>query len=204
MSEMEFAPNSNKYKQEQKEAAEKRVTKPVVTSGAKLKKKSGVNKFADVFISEDIGSVKSYVAEDIIIPGIKKVLFEIITTTFETLFWGKGGGSSSRASVDRFSYSSCYKDSRGSRPSESKNRFEYDDIKFSSRSDAARVREEMVNVIDRYGFVTVLDYYDMAEITAPHTANKYGWMSKQSIIHADIIGVRDGYIIKLPKAMPID
>lgn len=205
MSGMEFAPNSNKYKQEQKEAAEKRVQKPVVQGGAKTKKKSDISKIGDVFISEDIKNVKSYVLMDVLVPAIKKAISDIVTNGIDMILYGETGRSTKRTSTDRFSYSSCYSgDSRSSRPAESRNRFEYDDIVFISRSDAARVQEELANVIDRYGFVTVLDYYDMAEITAPHTANKYGWMSKQSIIHADIIRARDGYIIKLPKAMPID
>lgn len=204
MSGMEFAPNSNKYKQEQKEAAERRVEKPVV-GGAKTKKKSEIAKIGDVFISEDIKNVKSYVLMDVLVPAIKKAISDIVTNGIDMILYGETGRSSKRSSTDRFSYNSCYSEPRSSRSSESsKGRFEYDDIIFASRSDAARVQEELANVIERYGFVTVLDYYDMAEITAPHTANKYGWMSKQSIIHADIIRARDGYIIKLPKAMPID
>lgn len=204
MSGMEFAPNSNKYKQEQKEAAERRVEKPVV-GGAKTKKKSDIAKIGDVFISEDIKNVKSYVLMDVLVPAIKKAISDIVTNGIDMILYGETGRSSKRSTTDRFSYSSCYSDPRSSRASESnRGRFEYDDIVFVSRADAVRVQEELANVIDRYGFVTVLDYYDMAEITAPHTANKYGWMSKQSIIHADIIRARDGYIIKLPKAMPID
>jgi hypothetical protein len=205
MAEMELLPNSHKYKQEQKEASEKRVKAPVVTNGAKTKKKSEISKLGDVFISEDIKNVKSYVLMDVLVPAIKKAISDIVTNGIDMILYGETGRSSKRASTDRFSYSSCYSGSRNDRPSESnRGRFEYDDIIFTSRADAARVQEELANVIDRYGFVTVLDYYDMAEITAPHTANKYGWMSRQSIIHADIIRARDGYIIRLPKAMPID
>ena len=204
MSGMEFAPNSNKYKQEQKEAAERRVEKPVV-GGAKTKKKSDIAKIGDVFISEDIKNVKSYVLMDVLVPAIKKAISDIVTNGIDMILYGETGRSSKRSTTDRFSYSSCYSEPRSNRGSESnRGRFEYDDIIFVTRTDAARVQEELANVIDRYGFVTVLDYYDMAEITAPHTANKYGWISKQSIIHADIIRARDGYIIKLPKAMPID
>lgn len=203
MAEMELLPNSHKYKQEQKEVAEKRVQKPLV-GGAKTKKKSEISKIGDVFISEDIKNVKSYVLMDVLVPAIKKAISDIVTNGIDMILYGETGRSNKRASTDRFSYSSCYAGSRNDRPSESRNRFEYDDIVFASRPDAARVQEELANVIERYGFVTVLDYYDMAEITAPHTANKYGWMSRQSIIHADIIRVRDGYVIKLPKAMPID
>lgn len=204
MAEMELLPNSHKYKQEQKELAEKKRVAPVVKGGAKIKKKSEISKLSDVFISEDVGKVKSYVWMDVVVPAAKKLITDIVVGGLDMIFYGETGRSTKRATTDRFSYSSCYNESRSNRPSESRNRFEYDDIVFPSRSDAARVQEELANVIDRYGFVTVLDLYDMAELTAPHTANKYGWMSKQSIIHADIIRGREGYIIKLPKAMPID
>ena len=61
----------------------------------------------------------------------------------------------------------------------------------------------MDDMIDRYGWATVLDLYESADLggSAPYTANKYGWTSLRS---ADIIKVRDGYVIKLPKAMPLD
>lgn len=205
MAEMELLPNSHKYKQEQREAAEKRVKAPVVTNSAKTKKKSEIAKIGDVFISEDIKNVKSYVLMDVLVPAIKKAISDIVTNGIDMILYGETGRSTKRATTDRFSYSSCYSDSKRDRPSKSSRaRFDYDDIIFASRADAARVQEEMVNVIERYGYVTVLDYYDMAEITAPHTSSKYGWMSKQSIIHADIIRARDGYVIKLPKALPLD
>ena len=59
----------------------------------------------------------------------------------------------------------------------------------------------MQDVIDSYGVVTVADMYDMAQLTQPYTSNKYGWMN---IRNAEVKRVSDGYIIKLPKAMPID
>ena len=55
--------------------------------------------------------------------------------------------------------------------------------------------------LDQYGVVKVADMYDAAGLTAPFTANKYGWTSLRN---AETVRVRDGYIIKLPKAMPLD
>jgi hypothetical protein len=43
--------------------------------------------------------------------------------------------------------------------------------------------------------------YDMADLTAPFTGNKYGWTD---IRGASVERVYDGYIIKLPRAMPIE
>jgi hypothetical protein len=67
---------------------------------------------------------------------------------------------------------------------------------------AESVREEMCNVIEEYGFVTVADMYDMAGLDQPYTSNKFGWTSIRS---AESIRLRDGgYILKLPRPMPID
>ena len=64
------------------------------------------------------------------------------------------------------------------------------------------VREQMLDIIERYGFVTVADVYDMADLTAPYTSNKYGWTN---IRNAETMRLRDGgFVLKLPKAMPID
>ena len=59
----------------------------------------------------------------------------------------------------------------------------------------------MIAAIGKYGFVTVSDMYDMADLPAPYTSQKYGWLN---VNNADIIRVRDGYILKLPRAVPID
>ena len=59
----EYKPNSHKSKEEQRESdalPEKKVGK-VITGSAKSKKKGEMQKFADVFISEDVGNVKSYI-----------------------------------------------------------------------------------------------------------------------------------------------
>ena len=51
-----------------------------------------------------------------------------------------------------------------------------------------------------YGVVSVADMYDLCGMTCNYTDNKYGW---KSLARADISRVRDGYMIKLPKAEPI-
>lgn len=49
--------------------------------------------------------------------------------------------------------------------------------------------------------VTVADMYDLAGLTAPFTAQRYGWFNIRT---AEVIRGRDGYYLKMPKAMPID
>ena len=74
---------------------------------------------------------------------------------------------------------------------------------FSNRGDAELVKQQMKDVIARYGVVTIADMYEMADpnLTAPYTSHKYGWMD---VSGAEAMRVRDGYILKLPRAVPID
>lgn len=203
---MEVKPNSHKYKEEQKANAteEKRVEK-VVGGAARTKKKSEISKLTDVFIAEDAANVKSYILSDVLVPALKKLISDIVKDGIEmVLYGGVGGGSrrdSGRSSVSYRKYYDERRDDRGSRETRARSRFDYDDIVFETRGDAEAVREQMECVIDRYGFVTVADMYDLADLTQPYTSNKYGWYNLHS---ADVVRVRDGYILKLPKAEPID
>ena len=198
----EYRSNSHKSKAEENKP-DKNIQK-VVTGSVKTKKNEG-RKLLGMFISEDAGDVKSYVVMDVLIPAIKKAISDIVTDGIEMILYGEKGRKSSTRSADRVSYRSYYNDSsrrdRDRDDYHSSRRFDYDDIIFNSRGDAELVRERMVEVIEHYGFVTVADMYDMAELTAPYTASKYGWTNIRT---AEVIRVRDGYILKLPKAMPID
>lgn len=56
-------------------------------------------------------------------------------------------------------------------------------------------------MISVYGMVSVADLYDLIGVTGNYTDNKYGWTDIRS---ASVVRVRDGYIVKMPKAMPLD
>lgn len=201
----DYKPNSHKYKEEKKDAVEERKIEKVVTGTAKLKKKSEIRKFTNVFVSEDASSVKSYIFADVFVPAIKKLVSDIVRDGIDIiLYGGKGSGKSSSGS-SKISYRNYYDrrdDYRSYNDSRPKARFDYDDILFESRGEAEAVRDQMEDVIGRYGYVTIADMYEMANLSAPYTSNKYGWMNIRS---AEIVHARGGgYIIKLPKAAPID
>ena len=55
---------------------------------------------------------------------------------------------------------------------------------------------------DLYGVVSVGDLYDLAAVSTDNFAvNKYGWTD---IAGCKAVRVRDGYILKLPKAYPLN
>lgn len=206
MSETNFKPNSHRFKEEQKTASEERKIEKVITGTAKVKKKNDLHKLADVFISEDVKNVKSYVLGDVLVPAIKKAIVDIVTDGINMIFYGGTGRGSRSSSGSKISYRNFYDrrddDRRGSSHSGgTRARFDFDEIIFDTRGDAQAVYDLMSEAIERYGFVTVADMYDAANLTQPFTSNKYGWMN---ISTAEIIRARDGYVIKLPKVSPID
>ena len=202
----DFVPNSNKFKEEQKnKLAERKERKPIskVTKGkVKVKKKSELHKLADTFISEDAAKVKSYVIGDVLIPAIKKAISDIVTNGIDMILYGETGHSK-RSSSSRISYSKYYDDRRDDRRSSTsslRSRYDYDDVIFETRDEAKEVLERMDELIDLYGVASIADFYDLAGITGNYTDNKYGWTNLAS---ADVVRVRDGYTIKLPRVRPL-
>ena len=208
MSDPVYTPHSHKYKEEQKNAApaEKRVQK-VVKTPVKTKKNE-LRKFADIFISEDISNVKSYIFMDVLVPAIKKAVYDIVTNGIDMFLYGGNGKNRNNSTGTKVSYRNYYDQKnnhivnyRGSENTVSRNGFEYDDIVFNNRGEAEAAKQQMQDIIARYGMVTISDLYEMVDQTAPYTAQKYGWMD---VSNAETIRVRDGYKLKLPRAVPID
>ena len=199
----DYKPNSNRFKEEQK-AAEKKKVEKVVSGKARVKKKSGVRKFADSFVSEEAANVGSYILSELIIPTVKQTIVDGIKNSAEMIFLGKVSDRNSRRVGSSASYVSYnrYSDRRDDRY-EPKSRGSYnpDDIVFDSRRDAEDVLQQMDGIMAEYGLVKVADLYDLAGLTCPHTSNRYGWTN---IRNAEVVRISDGYIIKLPRAIPLD
>ena len=80
------------------------------------------------------------------------------------------------------------------------NRKNVDNIRFDSRETAEGVLKSLTEIINVYGFVTVVDMYDLVGLDAPYTGQKYGWLDLKE---AKIIRVRQGYKLVLPEIIPI-
>lgn len=204
----DYKPNSHRFREEQGSTEAKSTTvqkvEQVAKGNVKVKKKGEMHKFKDIFIAEDITNVKSYVIEDIVVPLIKKTICDIFNEVPNMLFWGKTGrGKSTGSSYVSYRDYSKRDDGRPKASVNATNRFDYNDLIFDRKEDALAVREQMEDIIASYGFVTVAAFYEMADpnLTPPYTSNRYGWMN---IRNAEIIRVREGFILKLPRAVPID
>lgn len=203
----EYKPNSNKSKEEQA-TREKKVEK-IVSGKVKSKKKSEIRKFADVFIAEDINNVKSYIVNDVLVPAAKKAVSDIVTNGIDMILYGESRHDSRGSASSKISYRSYYDrannrtTSRDVRPTNrTRMGYAYDDIILDNRREAEDVLCRMDELIATYGLVSVADMYDLVGITGEYTDNKYGWTDIRS---ASIVRTRDGgYMIKMPKALPLN
>lgn len=197
---MDYKSNSNKSKQEQKQS-EKRVEK-IISGSAKAKKKSEVKKLTDVFISEDAHNVKSYVIMDVLIPAIKKAIFDIVTNGIDMMLYGETGHSKKKSPASRVSYRSYYEDRDDNRRRDygsiRRSNYDYNDIVLENRGDAEEVLIKLDELIDVYGSASIADLYDMVGMSGSYTDNRYGW-DKPGV--GSVVRVGDGWLLKLPKVI---
>ena len=200
----EYQSNSRRSKTEEEPIKNKKVEK-VVSGTVITRKKNGFDKLKNEIISDDAKNIKSYIFGEVLIPALKKAISDVFTNGIDILLYGESRGRSgnNRSTADRVSYRSYYGDSpsRDTRQMSSRNSYSYDDIVLSTRGEAEDVLSRMDEMMDTYALVRVADLYDLVGVTGSYTDNKYGWTN---IRNAEIVRVRDGYMIKLPRAVPID
>lgn len=203
--EIENYPSNSFKSKEEKKLPEKKIEK-AISGTAKKHKKSEIRKFTDVFISEDVESVKSYILIDVLVPAIKKAISDIVTNGIDMLLYGESKHTGTSTAASKVSYRSYYdkrNESNRERYSMMNTRvgYDYDNIILDTRGEAESVLSRMDELVSTYGMVSVADMYDLVGITGNYTDNKYGWTD---IRNASVVRVRDGYVIKMPKALPID
>ena len=192
----EFKPNSHKSK-ELTSVPEKKVEK-IVKGTVKSKKKNGIDRLKDNFISEDAANIKTYVVMDVLIPAVKKAICDIVKNGVDMILYGESGRSNRRPS-EYVSYDRRYLDRGDSRfynADRARIGYSYNDIILETRGEAEDVLARMDELIELYGMVSVADLYDLVGITGNYTDNKYGWTN---IRNAEPVHVRDGYMLRLPK-----
>lgn len=203
----EYKSNSHKSKQEEREKLQP------IAKGKKVEKKPET--FKDMFKANS-SSIKEYIIMDILIPTAKRTISEIVGSssdilvdTIDTILFGeKRSRSRRRSGSGRTSYYKYYDDRDRDRhrdrdrPARVRG-YEFDDIVLETRREAEEVLDRMEDLIDTYKIVSVADLYDLVGISGNYTDNKYGWSNLRSA-RVESLRYGDGYILKLPKALPLD
>ena len=185
---------SNSKKSKINTVEDKNKVDKIVKGKVKTKKKNGI---LASFINDDLQDIKKYIVEDVLIPTIKKTITDVVKNSIDMFFYGEVSRSN-RSNSSRISYSSYY--DRDREPRSRRNSLLIDDIVLESRAEAEEVLDRLDEMIEEFGMASVLNLYDLIGVTAPFTADKYGWTD---IRNATAVRVRDGYLLKLPRVMPL-
>lgn len=205
----DLKPNSHVYKESIKEEKKEKIQPVVKKADVVSTKKPLSKKFAETFIEEDVADVKSYILMDVIIPGIKNTILDVLSMMFfREPYRGQRGGSRD----DHYDYSARYK-YRGSSNSRSRRRDRDDDeyqqddktdyrnIILRNRSDAEEVVDQMRKRIRQYDTASIADLFDLIDVSGKYTDNNWGWDREEDI---GIRRVSQGYLIDVSEAKLLD
>lgn len=188
--------------------AEKRVDGPVVTN-AKVKKESSL---ASKFFAQDLKSTGKGVTNDILIPGVKNLVVNVLKKAVDYMFLGSFAPSNNsyvnyggvyNTTARNVSYAPGFNPTTyGTTPVASRPTiYAVNEVVFPDRGQAEEVLARMTEIIKSYGMVSVRDFYDLINQNANHTDNKYGWRDLSS---AMVVRGSDGYRIQFPKVIPLE
>ena len=197
---------------------DKEVTKPtkhvekVISSEVVVHKKPLSRKFKDLIVGADFKSVTQYVIYEVLIPAARNTIVDASTKGIERMMYGESAirrrnlGAGPRITYNNPINRPGYRDSAHPRPTplvpgESRSpRHNRDDFILSSREEAELVLERMNDIIETYEVVSVADLNDLVGFPTSYVDNKWGWSYLGEV---QIQQIREGYLINLPSAEPI-
>lgn len=202
---MDYASNSIKSRTKKAEITVEQPKKEIKKiASAKPKKKSKLENF----FGNDLKTIIDYIGKEVIIPAAKKMLVDAGCDAISMLFYGDTSHSAKRPT--NYGYGSGvgvnytrFSSTRGEsiRPTARYSNVVCDDIILQSKDEANMVIDSLCEVIETYGWVSVADMHEMVGMPVGYTEHKYGWNSLRT---ADIIAVREGYMIRFPAPRPLD
>lgn len=184
--------------------------KPV--ANAKKAKKTALQIFKDSFIAEEIGDLREYIIRDLVVPMIKDAIVDGIGNSLSLILYGEKNDyryrgsryySDTRSSsgIRRYDYSRGYSYKESRARDEDERRFakaqQWEPLECESRQEALDILEQMSDILEEYGSVSIADMYDLGGVTTRPEDNNYGW---RSLTSAHIRETRHRtYIIDMPR-----
>lgn len=202
----DYKPNSNRFKESQKgtttpAAPEAKKVEKVVAGKVTAKPKTGLAKFAETFLAEDIHKVKDYVVKDLIIPTVKDTIWTIIARGSERLIFGEAGHSPKNSKLPFVNYGNLFKSNTPSQVptvNSSTSQYSVDNIILEDRGDAEKVLTAMNAHIAEFGEVSISTLYEfIGEPIGDFMSTRWGWRSLNT---AGIMRTSNGgYKLDLPR-----
>lgn len=195
--------------------------KEPLTQG-KVVEESKFSKAIKTFLAEDVDMISDSLMDDYIKPRLKdfgkemklklmQFAFDSVTDCLGMIIFGKGGrrksngtyyySSTFSAPSSQVSYETYYeKDGKLIKGEAPKDDVMLRRVVIVSYGKAKEVLDVLNDYIQRYRRAYVADYYQKVGLVPSKTDFNYGWTDLSGV---NILPYRDGYIIDLPKPIPI-
>lgn len=209
----EFPSNSrNRAKTAKVEKNEPKKIEKAIVGEVILRKKPLGKRFLDTFFGGDAQGVVGYVLMDVLVPAIKDVIVDAVSTGVERIIFGESsrapsrrggyrpGGSSGYVQYNRYSSPTSFSAHRREDPREISRRaratHDFDEIILATRVEAQEVLDRLFDLISQYEQATVSDLYELVGISANYADENWGWVD---IRGTGITRIRSGYLLDLPR-----
>lgn len=198
----------------QKDSAERKQLKKV-TSATKRKKGVMERLVNGLMGPEGLPSVGHYLTHDVVLPAIKEIVVNSVTSGINMMIYGPDSegksntyhGYSQRGNAYRpnTNYQRSYQsgpntahvnEARPYRKETRAGNFNSEDYILANREEAQAVLDQLLDQVNDYGWTSLADFFDLVGIDSNYTDNNYGWTDLQ---FAKFVVVRGGYALRLPR-----
>ena len=202
----EYPSNSNKAKEEARQPL-----KPVVDKPAEVRKKKD-NKLLRMIFAQDFKDIEQGLITEYIEPKIRDLSWSFIQTAIDTVtnafrmmvYKDYKPTTTNKLPTSAYTYNNYYSSSYANRPAPTMtSEINYDEFTYPTRGEAEAVLTELKNQIVRCRCATVLDLYNLSNVTTSNYAlQDWGWTDlgfaevRQTLDETNKIV----YMIALPKA----
>lgn len=192
----------------QLQSPDKKPITPVTIKPVTRKKRSLSQRFADAFLGENITDVKHYILSVAVIPTAKRMICDLLRDIPQLIFFKttySGGyyqnqpwNNPNQMPYNKISLGNIQpKTNMYGQPTQQTQNYMFDDIILSSYAEAEAMRDQMLDRIDLYGYVTVAEVNGMMRVPSANATDwNYGWRNLSS---CEIRQVRGGWMLMLPR-----
>ena len=208
----DIAPNNSDKAQKNQKAQSKKgeKLKPIVKTKPIKQKRTVMMKFKESFFG-DTDNIGDYIIYDVLVPAFRGTLADLGVGVVEQIFgFGpsrrsyRGGGVVRDRGKSYISYNSISNDNHRGNGRDldrsSRARHDFDNVIFASRGEAEDVLSHLVDMTIEYGEATVRHFYELSNIEADFTDDRYGWTNLRD---AYVDRTRNGHVIVFPPTRPL-
>lgn len=174
----------------------------VAQDTAPARKRSTVHEVFHAIFPGGFEEIKQHLVWDIFIPWMQDMLHNGWQGLGDVIFPGSGKTAPRTGSnvPEHYSYDEPYRYGRYN-PWTSSNGYLPRMKPVATKRQADAILESLHESLMRYGCVTLLEFNSEVGNETYPTQNGYGWLTLKNI---EPIKVREGWVIEMPKAVPID